>query len=582
METDLYKNHEKPLQINVRKFIENYVYVVDKNQKDVIFKLKPEQEQIYNDIKKKMKNNESFSGIVLKARQLGISTFSVVLLLALAITTRNFNGMLITHKEDISQELFSRLKHALYLIPEELRPSILKCNDGELIFDNKNGTGLNSKIKIRVASENSTGLGRGETLNFLHISEYPQWKLKNKEKELGSILNALTPCSIFINEATARGYDDFRTRYYLAALGEISTIAYFFPWFNEPTCRKPYLGFELTKEEEELKRRFNLDNEQIAFRRITINETYAGDVNMFHQEFPSTPEEAFLSSGDCVYNLNSIQKRLEDIYEKNIQALDIGYFKFDMGFDSDTRKRTISNIKWVSDRKNGYIKLFKDVKKRNPYVIGVDPSGEGSDYSAEVVLDNITSEQVATLHKQNISDYDLQTQTYCLAYYYNKALIIPETNYSVGLVSALKEFDANLYISQDDGDSMEEGYKKKYGFRTTPRTRPNLIALSKEFINNACRFINDIEILNEAQNFVRIYKITSEKTTIKEQANVGSHDDLLFALMLALFGRESGQQEFTMLEEEYEDEEYIPTEFDFIFGKYHPKRNNKGGYIYYD
>lgn len=573
---------EKPLQINILKLMETYFYIVDKEQNDVLFKLNPMQRKIYDDIKEKKKKNEKFRGIVLKARQLGISTFSIMLMLALAITTRNFNGMLITHKEDISRELFSRLKHAFYSLPKVLRPSILKDNDGELIFDKKDGSGLNSKIKIRVASENSTGLGRGETLNYLHISEYPQWKLKNKSVELGSILNACTSNSIVINEATARGYDDFKTRFDKARNKESNEIAYFFPWFLKNEYSHEYKGFELTDEELELKEKFNLNLNQLQFRRDVINDDFAGDENIFKQEYPSTPEEAFLSSGDCIYNLNVLNDRIREIRKNGNQKYDIGYFRYRIAFDSETMKRSIVDIKWVSDHRNGYITIFKNVEERRPYIIGVDPAGEGSDFNAGIVIDNITSEQIATLHKENLETLNLSAQIYCLSKYYNNALIIPETNYSVGLTSTLKEFEANLYISENEANSIANSYTNKYGFRTTPRTRPLLIDLSKQYINFETKLINDVRILNEAQNFVRIYKVTAEKTTCKEQANVGAHDDLLFALMLALYARESGQQDFQLFAKEEEEEKGI-SEYEFIFGKDDDyDDSSEWGYLSYD
>lgn len=561
--------------------MENYFYIVNKDGDDVLFKLKREQEIIYNDIKEAYKKGEKYRGIVLKARQLGISTFSIMLMLAMAMTTPNFCGMLITHRDDISSELFSRLLHTFDNLPNELKPSVAKRNQGELVFNTPDGRGLNSKILIRVASENGTGIGRGVTLNYLHISEYPQWKLKNKSQELGSIMSALTSKSIMINEATARGYDDFKNRFDTAMSGTIDMKAYFFPWYNEKAYRMKYNGFKLNNEEEELIKKFNLDLEQIAWRRNIIEGEYGGDVNLFHQEYPSTPEEAFLSSGDCVYDLNIVNERIRELREKGNPNVDVGYFQYRMYLDEYSRERKINEIEWVSDKKNGFITIYKEPESRKPYVLGVDPSGEGSDYSAGIVLDNITSEQVATLHKQNIDDGELKAQIYCLGEYYNHALIIPETNYSIGLTGTLKEYEAKLYISENEENSMEYKLEKKYGFRTTTRTRPLLIAMSIEFINKSVNYINDVRILNEAQNFVRVYKVTAERTIIKEQANVGSHDDLLFALMLALYGRESGQQDFMISEEENTKLKKKNVEFEMIFGK-EDNNNESEGYIYYD
>lgn len=570
------------MAINNKKLMEEFFYITNKDGESVKFKLKREQEELYKVIGDKVNKGEGVKIIILKARQLGISTFSVELMLANALSNKNQNSMMITHKQDISDELYSRIQFTFNHLPKSLKPDVAKANAGELVFDNDKGTGLNNKIKIRTASENSTGLGRGETITgILHISEYPQWKLKEKGKELGSILNACSPKAIIIMEATARGYDDFKERWDSAVAGKNGWIPVFFPWFSDPSYVKEYWGFELDQEERELVEKYGLTLEQLAFRRKVIEDDFNGDVNMFHQEYPSCPEEAFLSSGQCVFDLNKINKRKYELRDKGVGYEDKGYFLCEYEYEAETNSRRIKNYKWVSDSVNGYITMIKKPEYREPYVLSLDPSGEGMDYNAGHILNNRSCEQVCTIHKKKISSFDVASQLYCLGMTYNEALIGTEVNIAPEIINYLKEFGyTNLYMTHNDDSSVQYKLQGKYGFRTTTVTRPVLISKLVEYINQQTHLINDLETLYEAENFVNITKEIDGVRKTKSQANVGKHDDLIMSLGIALYIRDSGQQSFGLLPVKENIDNEVVTEYDWVFGK--TKTKKKGGYLTYD
>ena len=122
---------------------------------------------------------------------------------------------------------------------------------------------------------------------------------------------------------------------------------------------------------------------------------------------------------------------------KNFGVLKQGYFTYDIIYDGHADKKTVSNIKWVDDP-TGPIKIFKDVEKGVPYVLGGDTAGEGSDANTATVIDNSNDKIVATLHqKQDETTYTLQV--YCLGKYFNDALVGLETNYSTYPTKMLSE-----------------------------------------------------------------------------------------------------------------------------------------------
>ena len=313
---------------------------------------------------------------------------------------------------------------------------------------------------------------------------------------------------------------------------------------------------------------------------LTIDPIHEFDANGIHTH--NCPEEAFLSSGNCIFNLNTINERKEQLRDKRIPFEDKGYFLYNLDFDHYTHERKLTDIRWVSDYKNGYITLYKKCVNRMPYVLSIDPAGDGSDFTAMQVLDNRTGDEVCILHKNGMNSFEIACQAYCLGKMYNTALIGAETNFAPEVMSHLNEFGyLNLYLTTNEKTNLEYRVDKKLGFRTTTITRPYLIDMLLHYINENAHLINDYATLSEAENFVRVYKTIDGRTRQKEQANEGAHDDLLMSLGIALYMRDSGQQTFELLPEE-ENEVKELTEFDRIFGTDNFFNNREEDFMSYD
>lgn len=267
----------------------------------------------------------------------------------------------------------------------------------------------------------------------------------------------------------------------------------------------------------------------------------------------------------------------------NLGRFDKGYFLYKIKYDEYSHQRKPYDIKWKSDSINGYITLFKAVEHRHPYVLAIDPAGDGSDYTAINVLDNRSSEQVCTLHMQNMSTLEIACQAYAIGQYYNNALIASETNFAPEVMSTLLELGYdNLYVMQADGNDMNQGNKKRFGFKTTQITRPYVISFLVEYVNKSSQLINSYATLIEAENFVRVVKTIDGRTKDKAQANAGQHDDLLMSLGIALYIRDSGQQTFDLLEEtQYDIYDPEMIQFRQLFGE-DDSNSNGGDYLTYD
>ena len=235
-----------------------------------------------------------------------------------------------------------------------------------------------------------------------------------------------TPESLVIIESTANGFNFFKKLWDDAAAGLNDFVPFFAAWYEMEEYRMPYYGEELTAEETELKAAFGLDDEQIMWRRWCIRNNCGGDLEYFHQEYPATPEEAFIATGAAVFSRAAILLRLAAVKQEPEPRR--GRFAYKEKAEG-LRHILIWDSAFAEDER-GEILVFKEPQAGRPYTIGGDTAGEGSDYFTAQVIDNITGEQMARLRWQDCDEDDYAKQVYCLGMYYNTALIALEVNFS--------------------------------------------------------------------------------------------------------------------------------------------------------
>lgn len=521
------------MNINTKKYIEEFLKIRNKNSKIVPFILNKPQKKLYEEIKKQKKLKKPVRIIILKARQMGFSTLTEAILFKETATKHNVTSGIIAHEARATNNLFNMSKLYYDNLPEAIKPKIVNRNAQEIIFNTKDNKGLNSRITCMTASESA---GRSGTYNFLHLSEYAFWEVDKKEAYI-SLMQAVpnNPESMVVIESTANGFEDFKELWDKAVNNESDFIPIFIGWNELEEYQMPYTGFELDDEEKRIKAIFNLTNEQLEWRRWCIRNNCGGDIKKFKQEYPISPEEAFLNTGNCVFDTEVINNRLQEI-NKPIRT---GYFTYEY---DDTKPKygalnpyngqpykeyKISNIKWQEDEK-GYIKIYEmpNTPEIVKYAIGGDTAGEGSDYFTAHVINAKTLKQCAVFKKQ--LDPDLYAkQMYCLGMYYNKALIGIENNFDKFPVRELSRLGyQNQYIRKQEEKISQKTYKE-YGFRTDLKTRPAIISYLKQFVREQSESINDRETLNEMLQF-----ITNEAG--RPEAQQGAHDDLVMGLAIAL------------------------------------------------
>ena len=152
--------------------------------------------------------------IVLKARQLGCSTYTAARLYHKTINNPGLRTFILGHEKRASSNLFQIVHRFHSLMPPELRPVIGTSNAEELIFSN-----LDSGYIVSVAS--SEGTGRSATAQMLHASEVAFWN--DLDVQMASLMQTVPdlPGTEIILESTANGYNPFHSLWAKAVRGRV-------------------------------------------------------------------------------------------------------------------------------------------------------------------------------------------------------------------------------------------------------------------------------------------------------------------------------------------------------------------------
>lgn len=519
---------------NARQYIESFLKIRTKDGELAPLHFNAAQERLYAIIRAQWNAGKPVRVIILKARQMGFSTETESLLYWQTATARGQEALIVAHTEEATGNIFAMTRRFYDNMPPEVRPLTRASNARELVFDvpsrgaPEGAQGLGSRL--RCATAGGDGIGRSLTIQAAHLSEFAFWP-GDKAETLAGIMQAVPdrPGTIVVIESTANGFDTFKTMWDEAVRaqrdGDDGFLPVFFPWFELDEYRRtPPPGFERTQEERALAARFGLDDEQLAWRRWCIATNCGGDLRRFHQEYPATPDEAFLSTGTSVFDAEAVAARREAVREIPVLR---GEFVYDYD-DAQPQGNKITNIRFDPGGRP-IVRILHAPEDGAPYVIGGDTAGTGSDSFVGQVLDNRTGAQAAVL--QHTQDEILYTrQMYCLGKYYNDALIGIETNYSTYPQKEMERLGYTRFYVRERVDTYTGATAQAYGFETTSRTRPLIIDGLKAVCAQEIELFGDYETLGEMLTFVYDERY-------RPAAQTGAHDDLVMALAIAHFIR---------------------------------------------
>jgi hypothetical protein len=274
--------------------LNNLYYIIDKDGVKRKFKLNWAQKELYENI--------WYANIILKARQLGISTFVCLLFLDKCLFNSNVSAGIIAHTREDAEYLFKRIKYAYDSLPPELleQRTASVASARELAFNNR------SSIRVGTSM-------RSSTLQYLHVSEFGKIcaHFPDKAREIISgSLNTLGAKQYIFIESTAEGKDGHF--YDLCKIAEAAKLEkraltpldykfFFFPWWRAPEY-KIEEEVIIPKEIDQYFEKLALENIELTHaQKVWYYKKLLTQREDMKREYPSTPSEAFESAIDGSY-----------------------------------------------------------------------------------------------------------------------------------------------------------------------------------------------------------------------------------------------------------------------------------------
>jgi hypothetical protein len=446
-----------------------------------------------NAVQRAFERQRGERNIVLKARQMGLTTWAAARFFLKTITHPGTLTLEVAHTQEAAEEIFRIVHRFVDWLPETLRRGLLRtsrANARQIVFPELDA-------QYRVVSAGERNAGRGLTVQNLHCSELARWP-GDPAETLAGLRAALTPGAEVILESTPDGVGGCFHEEWVKA-GESGTVRHFFPWWMEERYRASAVATgSLTDEERELAEQQFLSLEQIGFRR-QMRAEFRG---LARQEYAEDADSCFLASGHCVFELTAIEGRMSTAPEA------------------------------VERRRNGELEIWLEAVKGKQYVLAVDPAGGGSegDYSAAQVLDIESGLQCAEFAGR-VGGKELAELVTSLAREYNGALLVVERNNHGSGVLALVETVCKYTRIYRQGGQL--------GWLTTSLSRPAMLGrLDAALVEEPERFLSR-RLLGECRSFVRM-------ANGNMGARAGTHDDRVMAMAMGLavraemMGREQG------------------------------------------
>lgn len=489
---------------NFADFAQDHIKIITKDatQGFIPFHLNEAQVLITEQLEKQRKETGKVRAVILKARQQGISTYCAARVFWKTYYQAYTRSVVMAHDAATSDNLFNMSRNLIERMDPSMRPSYKKSNAKEIQFEH-------NEAGYRLYTAGSPEAGRGTTPTVLHASEVAFWQ--HDEKILAGLFNGLSGAdgTEVILESTANGAQgEFYRLWNDAVEGKSEYIAIFIPWFVTSEYRRALpkdMTLEYTADEEDLINKFNLDDEQLYWRRLKIQE---GGPRKFQQEYPAIPEEAFLVSGSNVFDpqVTTTMKAAAPKVRMEYND-DLGYFE---------------------PNNHGCLEIWHPPIFDKHYVIGVDVAlGANQDYSVATVFDENRVLQ-AMYRRNNMDPGTFGDVLFYLGRYYNNALLAVESN-SIGnttLDRLMQMRYLNLYF-EHKVSAMYTEQTEKLGFRTTSASKPRIIGQLK-------RLVEDYDIALPSETVIEELKSYVSTETGKTESLQGKHDDCVMSIAIAM------------------------------------------------
>lgn len=485
--------------------INNLYFIVDEDWNKIPFKPNFIQRKIIAAVLKW--DDWYIRHIILKYRQGWVSTlFTIILLDEFLWGGKNLYNVIIAHERKLLISLFKKIRFALDSMDPAFRifiPPMDSDNANELYI---------KKTNNRLAVTLDT---RWETPTRIHITELA-WREFAKQSSLLLAVNPLRKCKITIESTANWIWDPFYNLVMKARSGEWTYKLLFYPWYIEERNKTPVpFGYWLnddeikearkwwlqkyrinfTDKEQQIKTLYNLDDEQIYWRRTQIADAMAlwEDWNKkFDQENPDSIDTAFVASWTQVFDLSmayKINKPIAVIWDFKIFWPPEDWMVFGIDTSEWWKAWDYSTIVWVNRKWKTLIQFRKKVE----------------DFQLAEAMDQI---------------FNLQFQ-----WKYFVGTIQVERNKWSAFIAEARRYDwFYLVLKWRDPTATSDDTKEYYWFWTGWWSKELLIRDFRKWIYNW-----QLEITQDIYEEICTYIYNNGKA----EAMSGKHDDLIMAFMIA-------------------------------------------------
>ncbi len=448
-----------------------------------------------NAVQRAYEQGRGAGNIVLKARQMGMTTWVAGRMLLKTVTRPGTLTLLVAHTQDSAEEILRIVHRFVEHLPAGLKAGALetgRANVRQIGFP-----AIDSEFRVESAADRNAG--RGLTFQNLHCSEVARWG-GEAGMTLAGLRAGLAPDGEQVLESTPNGtggcfYEEWQRA------DETGLTRHFFPWWLEPGYRlaTPVPETTLTADERALMERVGLDLGQVSFRR----QLRAHQLGMARQEYAEDAESCFRVSGEPYFDMESVERRLLEVDEAIPwkQAGIEGYW----------------------EKYGGGLEVWLPPVAGNRYLVAVDPAGGGpeGDWSVAEVLDIDQGIQCAEF-AGHVGSTELRDTVLSLARDYGGAMVVVErNNHGSGLLSLLADRGYERIFKGDD---------RQAGFLTTSVSRPAILARLGAALVEEPRLFQSRRFLVECRSFVRLRNGAVG-------ARSGAHDDRVMAMAIGLAAR---------------------------------------------
>jgi hypothetical protein len=438
--------------------------------------------------------------LVLKARQLGITWLAVGYALWKLLTKPGTRVLIVSINEDEAIKVVNRMFDMFHSLPEHLRfeAEITKPSRGARPSTLIEFTFKDGRLSSAVGLPSTRRAGHGEVGTLVLLDEYARheyardsWKAMFAVADNGGQIIVISTANGVSNEQTGEG----NFFHHLYVNGEDYGInVQFLPWDLHP------------------------DRDEHWY----VNVAKALPAHDRAEQYPRSPEDAFINTGECWFDLEALAW-----YSEHALIEPVRRFTFSVELDGNKAK--------LRESKTGWVRVYTPPDNTHEYAIGADvATGRGLDYSCAFVVDLATMQIVAEFHAKLDSD-EFAEQLHFLGRYYNDARVAIEMGggYGEPVIISLRDgrkgrpHYPKLYRhtirDRPDGQMMAN-----YGFPMNSKTRPLIINQIEQAIRERTLPGLPRELLMECRTFIR------QKTLPSPRAQEGSNDDRVMALGVTL------------------------------------------------